>query len=94
MGNDITTLRPVPRTLGHRARALGHRALAVASVTLLTAVPALAADATTPEQSIADAVAKLLLIIAAGGAAYVTLSLAGVGWKVGAKWIKGLRGAA
>ncbi|AVT17355.1 hypothetical protein C8244_14850 [Paracidovorax avenae] len=90
MGNDNLTLRPVPLTLGARAR----NALAPVAVTVLTVGPAFAADATTPEQSIADAVAKLLLIIAAGGAAYVTLSLAGVGWKVGAKWIKGLRGAA
>ena len=90
MGNNITTLRPVPSTLGARART----ALTAAAVTVLTVGPAFAADATTPEQGIADAVAKLLLIIAAGGAAVITLSLAGVGWKVGAKWIKGLRGAA
>lgn len=59
-------------------------ALAVASAA------ASAADATTPEAGIAQGLQALLLIVAAGGAAFVTLSLAGVGWNVGAKFIKRL----
>lgn len=56
----------------------------------LASAAASAADAATPEAGIAQGLAALLLIVAAGGAAYITLSLAGVGWNVGAKFIKRL----
>lgn len=56
----------------------------------LASAAASAADAATPEAGIAQGLAALLLIVAAGGVAYITLSLAGVGWNVGAKFIKRL----
>lgn len=89
MGNIVNTSRQVPHTLGS-----ARNALAVLALTVLAVGPALAADATTPEQGIADAIAKILLIIVAGGGGLITLSLAGVGWRVGAKWIKSLKSGA
>ncbi|WP_417283418.1 hypothetical protein [Comamonas sp.] len=55
-------------------------------------VMAMAAEVASPEAGITDAIAKVLLIVAAGGAGYITISLAGVGWSVGAKFIKRLAG--
>lgn len=49
-----------------------------------------AAQATMPtglSESIADAIAVILLIIATGGAGMLTIALAKVGWNVGAKFI-------
>ncbi len=90
MDTQTQSQRPL-LTLSAKAR----NALAVAATTALAAGPALAqSTGTTPESGIADALAKLLLIVAAGGAAMIALSLAGVGWRVGAKWIKSLRGTA
>jgi len=78
-------------TLSAKAR----NALAVVAATALAAGPALAQTApTTPEAGIGDALLKLLAIVAVGGAAMISLSLAGVGWRVGAKWIKSLVGKA
>ncbi len=52
------------------------------------------AQATTPETGIADALVKILAVIAVAGAGYITVSLASVGWSVGAKFIKRLGGKA
>lgn len=91
MGNIVNTSRQAPRILGVRVR----NAMAAAAVTVLAAGPALAqSTGATPEQGIADAIAKILLIIVAGGGGLITLSLAGVGWRVGAKWIKSLKSGA
>lgn len=61
---------------------------------LMMALSAFAQTAPTPESSIADAIASILLIIAAGGAGYITIKLAHVGWVVGAKFIARLGGKA
>lgn len=78
--------RNISRKFGPRIFA---GAVAVASI-----IPAMAADPTTPEAGIADALAKILLIVAAAGGAYITISLGSVGWSVGAKFIKRLGGKA
>lgn len=64
----------------------------VAAMMLATAV--MAQTAATPESSIGDAITKILAIIAVGGAGYVTLKLALVGWTVGAKFVSRLGGKA
>lgn len=57
----------------------------------LAAGPALAmAQSATPEAAIGDAETKVLGIVAIGGAAFIAIALAGVGWNVGAKFIKRL----
>ncbi len=66
----------------------------VGAMTAASILPAMAADPTTPEAGIADALAKILLIVAAAGGAYITISLGSVGWSVGAKFIKRLGGKA
>lgn len=57
-------------------------------------VIAMAADPATPEAGISDAQIKILVIVAAGGASFIAVALAGVGWNVGAKFIKRLGGKA
>lgn len=52
------------------------------------------AQAATPEASIGTALTTVLALLAVAGAAYVSISLAGVGWSVGVKFIKRMRGAA
>ena len=66
--------------------------LARAGVVVLTAVPvlAMAQDPTDPTAAIGQAKADILLIVAAGGGAMVALALAGVGWVVGARFVKRL----
>lgn len=75
------------------SRKLGARVI-VGAMTAASILPAMAADPTTPEAGIADALAKILLIVAAAGGAYITISLGSVGWSVGAKFIKRLGGKA
>lgn len=64
------------------------------AVSLLLSGLAMAQTAQTPEQSIAAALVTILAIIAVGGAGYITLKLAHVGWVVGAKFISRLGGKA
>jgi len=52
------------------------------------------AQSTGPEGGIADALVKILAIVAVAGAGYIAVSLASVGWSVGAKFIKRLGGKA
>jgi hypothetical protein len=52
------------------------------------------AQATTPETGLADAIAKVLAIVAVAGAGFIAVALAGVGWNVGAKFIKRMGGKA
>lgn len=52
------------------------------------------AQATTPEAGLADAIAKVLAIVAVAGAGFIAVALAGVGWNVGAKFIKRMGGKA
>lgn len=74
--------------------ALRNRLTAMA-VALLSAPAAFAQTASsTPEASIGEALTKVLALLAIAGAAYVSISLAGVGWSVGVKFIKRMRGAA
>ena len=66
------------------------------SVVVLSALTAgqAFAQATTPEAAIATAEATILAIVAAAGAAFIAVALAGVGWSVGAKFIKRIGGKA
>lgn len=68
--------------------------LTAGAVVLLASATALAQTSTTPETAIPEAAAKVLALLAIAGAAYVGISLAGVGWSVGVKFIKRMRGAA
>lgn len=52
------------------------------------------AQATTPEASMGQAETTILALIAVAGAAMIAVSLAGVGWSVGAKLIKRIGGKA
>ena len=63
-----------------------------AMVLALSAGPALAkaADPTDPVAAIGQAKTDISLIILAGGGALVTLALLGVGWVVGARFVKKL----
>jgi hypothetical protein len=47
-----------------------------------------------PVASIAEAQDAILAIVAAAGAAFIAVALAGVGWTVGAKFIKRIGGKA
>jgi hypothetical protein len=69
---------------------------AVALAVLVLVNPAQAAAALTAEQSgaIADAIALILLVIAAGGLGMLTISGAKVGWVVAAKFISRMSGKA
>ena len=62
-----------------------------ASVVALPASAALDAAITT---AVADSIAQILLVIALGGAGYITISGAGVIWNVASKFIKRLGGKA
>ncbi|NPC57012.1 hypothetical protein [Caenimonas soli] len=55
---------------------------------------AMAVDPTTPEEAITSGKVAVLAIAAIGGLAMVVIALGSVGWGVGAKFIKRLRGAA
>lgn len=68
--------------------------LMVFAASLLLAAQAMAQAGPTPEASIASALVTILAIIAVGGAGYITLKLAHVGWVVGAKFIGRLGGKA
>lgn len=68
--------------------AIGVMLMAVVLAAVAQTAPA------SPEAAIADVIAKLLLIIGAGGLGYITLRLAHVGWVVGAKFISRLGGKA
>lgn len=73
--------------MGEKMKNLRARAV----VAVLAAGPALAmAQAATPEAAMGEAETKVLAIIAIGGASFITIALAGVGWNVGAKFIKRL----
>lgn len=63
-----------------------------AMVAALAAGPALAmaADPTDPNAALGEAKTTVLAIVATGGAAFIAIALAGVGWNVGAKFIKRL----
>lgn len=64
-----------------------------ATVAILAAGPALAMAQTAPadpEAGITQAQTQILAIVAIGGAAFIAVALAGVGWNVGAKFIKRL----
>lgn len=67
--------------------------LAVVAVLAMSA-PAAFAQATTPEAAIGEAESKILTLIAAAGAAFIAVALAGVGWTIGAKFIKRIGGKA
>jgi hypothetical protein len=73
----------------HKFARNGSAALVMAAMALTAFAQA---TPSTPEAAIADAIAKILLIIAAGGLGYITLRLAHVGWVVGAKFISRLGG--
>ena len=61
---------------------------------LATASAVAFAQSATPEAAIADAQATILNIVAVAGAAFIAVALAGVGWSVGAKFIKRIGGKA
>ena len=52
------------------------------------------AAATDPTSAITEAQTTILAIVAAAGAAFIAVALAGVGWSVGAKFIKRIGGKA
>ena len=66
------------------------RARAICAVLVAGPAIAMAADAADPSAGIAEAKTEILSIVAAGGAGFITVALAGVGWNVGAKFIKRL----
>lgn len=66
----------------------GAFALAMASVSSFAVLDAAITS------GVGDAVADILLVVALGGAAYVTISSAGVVWGVASKFIKRLSGKA
>ena len=66
------------------------RARAMAAALAAGPALAMAADPTDAAAGIADAKVQVLAIVAAGGAAFLAVALAGVGWSVGAKFIKRL----
>ena len=66
--------------------------MVVGAMLLAASMGTALAQESTPEASIGEAVTKVLLIVAAGGAALITISLAKVGWNVGAKWISRIGG--
>lgn len=67
--------------------------VALVPVTLGAALPALADDPTVAS-SITSAQTEILGYVAAWGAAFIAVALAGVGWRVGGKLIKRMGGAA
>ena len=73
-----------------RLQAKGAATLMLASAAGL----ALAQTAPDPNAAITSAVTTILAIVAAGGAGYITIKLALVGWTVGAKFISRLGGKA
>lgn len=73
-----------------RKTAIKYGALPAAMLASLSAFAA----ATTPEAAIGEAVTLILAIVAVAGAAYISVALAGVGWNVGAKFIKRIGGKA
>lgn len=69
--------------------------LAVLAVLAMAAPAAFAQTAgSTPEAALGEAQEKVLAIIAIAGLAFITVSLASVGWTVGAKFIKRIGGKA
>lgn len=52
------------------------------------------AQSTSPEAAIGQAETQILGIVAVAGAAFIAVALAGVGWSVGAKFIKRIGGKA
>lgn len=68
------------------------RVLLVVAMALAGMGQAFAQSATTPEAGIGTGLTTILAIIAVGGAGLITLSLAKVGWTVGAKWISRIGG--
>lgn len=52
------------------------------------------AQSATPEAAIGQAEAQILAIVGVAGAAFIAVALAGVGWSVGAKFIKRIGGKA
>lgn len=48
----------------------------------------------TPEAAITQAETTILAIVGVAGAAFIAVALAGVGWSVGAKFIKRIGGKA
>lgn len=75
------------------ARKYGAKVTAAVSLAASSLFPVFA-QATTPEAGIADALLTILAIVAVAGAGMISVSLAGVGWNVGAKFIKRLGGKA
>jgi len=80
-------------------RALASRNAARFGAVMFSAGPALSSFAQStppadPQAAITLAVTAILAIVAAGGAAFVTIKLALVGWTVGAKFIGRLGGKA
>ena len=65
---------------------------ALVTLPLLTAGQAFAQA--TPEAAITQAETTILAIVATAGAAFIAVALAGVGWSVGAKFIKRIGGKA
>lgn len=60
----------------------------------MTAAPAMAQSASTPEEAIASGSTRILALLALFGGAVIGVALARVGWDVGVKFIKGLKRAA
>ena len=52
------------------------------------------AQSASPEAAIGQAEAQILAIVGVAGAACIAVALAGVGWSVGAKFIKRIGGKA
>lgn len=66
------------------------RARAICAALAAGPVIAMAADPADPTAAVGEAKTTILAIVATGGAAFIAVALAGVGWTVGAKFIKRL----
>ncbi|RYH64325.1 MAG: hypothetical protein EON54_06690 [Alcaligenaceae bacterium] len=76
-------------------RKYGAKIMAAVAVPAFTIGSAFAQTAPAdPEAGIAAALVTILAIIAVAGAGMIAVSVAGVGWNVGAKFIKRLGGKA
>lgn len=80
--------------MNKNAIVVSRRAMQKAAVAGSALLPLFALADGDPAGAITSAQTTVLAIVAAGGAAMIAVALGGIGWGVGVKMIKKLRGAA